>query len=1006
MPRLPFFFFCFALLIGSVCNAQKYNFKNFSVNEGLSQSEIYSICEDRRGNLWFGTSGGGIIRFDGYSFVSYREEDGLASNFVRSIIEDHSGNLWIGTDEGVSVYNGRKFTYLDGRTGPGKRSVKAIVEDKDYNIWIGTERDGLYKFKNNRFERFTATSGLGDNTVNCLYFSSENNSLWIGTSKGAVCYNEHRFKRFSSSDGLVSGNIRSITEDSHGNIWLASSTSGVSRYNGAGFYNFTEGSGLASNMVYSVLCDHKGSVWIGTANGINKLAGNSVQYYSERNGLGSNVILCITEDSTHDLWFGTSGGGASRLDNTRFIHYTENENMGRQVFSIVQVPSGKMLFATSAGGLTLFDGDNYSILKGTDDFTSSKVKALYYDRDSDLWIGTLSDGTFKFDGDGFHRISAVDSLIGRNINAITMDTAGNMWFASPDNGVCMISRSGQSKSFRRNNGLLSNNIYALTPDSKGNIWIGNDKGLNRISAFGTDSIMTELSGYGEKDGLQVASIRCIAVDKAGCVYLGSAGGGIYILKGTRFINIDQKSGITSNNIYSLIFDNDNHLWAGSELGVDRITLDNDFSIHECRHFGKPEGFAGIEVFRNSCYKDRNGRIWFGTVNGATVYNPSEDNPYREPPKTHITSIKLFFDNIEKTKYVDSVSAWYPIPKALVLPYNQNSLTFSFAGIYQRNPEAVRYKWKLEGLNNEWSPALAQHDVTYSNLPPGKYTFMVMSCNEYNVWSKDPVMFEFEILSPIWKRWWFILTASLLIIGAIVYYFHSRLEKIKEKNRIERERLEMEKNLIELEQEAARLQMNPHFIFNALNSIQGFISTNEAVQAKKYLTKFSRLMRLILENAREKYIPLQNETELLENYLEIEKLCKNNKFDFSISVESNIDSESLEIPPMMIQPFVENAIIHGIKNKEGQGHIDVRFSLQNSTLVCEIIDDGIGRQKAAEIKAKFNVNHKSTAINVTRQRLEQLQNAYGTKAGFEITDLKDDNGLSAGTKVVILIPVEF
>jgi ligand-binding sensor domain-containing protein len=1000
MFRFVFLLFCCFFLSGSLAKAQKYNFRNFSVNEGLSQSEIYSICEDRRGDLWLGSSGGGIIRFDGYSFKSFREEDGLVNNFVRGIIEDSKGILWIGTDKGVCSYEGRKFTFLDNPAGPGRRAIKSLLEDKDGNLWIGTATAGLYKVRNGRIENFSKSSGLPDNSINCLYLD-KHKALWIGTNSGVTRYKNHQMMRFSGDDGLVPGNIRDITSDTKGNIWMVSNSTGVSCYNGSSFLNYTELSGLASDKVFSVFCDRKGRLWFGTAGGLSCYSNGSFTSYTENNGLGSNVVLCIREDTAHDLWFGTSGGGVSRLDNARFTHFMENERMGKQVFSLIQTLNGKMLFGTSGGGLTFFDGKNYFLLKGTEDFVSARVKALYYDRDSNLWIGTSSDGVYKFNNQGFSRDNRIDSLIGTSIHGFAMDTVGNMWFASPDSGICVIAKNGLLRVFNRIHGLLSDNVYTIVPDKKGNVWVGTDKGLNKISVYGSDSLMVGLSAYTQRDGLTNTSIGSIAIDPSGTVYLGTGGGGIFILKGKSFANISKRDGISSNNIYALVFDRRNHLWVGTESGVDRINLNENFEVKECRHFGKAEGFTGMEVYRNSCFLDRQGRVWFGTVNGASVYNPAEDIPFNEPPSLHLTGLKLFFDNIEKTQYADSVSNWYPVPESLVLPHNQNSLTFNFTGVYLRNPESVRYRWKLEGLDNDWSPALTQHEVTYSSLPPGEYTFMVISGNEYNVWSKEPVKFSFYIRPPFWKRWWFLLLVILSVTGGIWYYFQSRLEK----NRIERERLEMEKNLMELEQEASRLQMNPHFIFNALNSIQGFISTNEASQAKKYLHKFARLMRLILENAREKFIPLQNEVEILDNYLELERLCKNNKFDYKITLANDLDSSSIEIPPMMIQPFVENAIVHGIKNKEEQGLIEILFRIDHSTLICEVTDNGIGRKKAAEIKAKYNVGHKSTAMSVTQKRLEQLQSMSGEPAGFEIKDLTNGEGLVMGTKVIIKIPVE-
>jgi LytS/YehU family sensor histidine kinase len=274
-----------------------------------------------------------------------------------------------------------------------------------------------------------------------------------------------------------------------------------------------------------------------------------------------------------------------------------------------------------------------------------------------------------------------------------------------------------------------------------------------------------------------------------------------------------------------------------------------------------------------------------------------------------------------------------------------------------------------------------------------------------VWNKDPLTFEFQILPPVWQRWWFIAFSLLAIIAGIWSIFQYRIKQINTKNRIEKEKLLMEKSIIELEQEASRLQMNPHFIFNSLNSIQGFITINDTVQAKRYLAKFARLMRLILENAREEYIPLQNEIDMLENYLELEKLSRNNIFEFNININESINCETTEIPPMMIQPFVENAIIHGIKNKEGKGLIELNFNIKDSLLVCEVVDNGIGRQKSDEIKTKTKPKHKSTGMSVTRKRLEQFKIQTGSNAGVDIVDLKDEQGNSVGTKVVVGIPFE-
>ena len=986
-------------------HAQKYNFRNFSINEGLSQSEIYTICEDKRGNIWLGSSGGGIIKFDGYSFTSYREEDGLINNFVHCIYEDDNGKLWIGTEKGICTFDGLKFAFFDRKEGPGNKVVSVILQDYAHNLWFGTDNDGLYKYNGRDFYHYSTKTILPDNTIHCLYEDKDQN-IWVGTNKGAGKFHQSIFTIYDKGDGLAGNVIRGISEDKNGHMWFASQENGISCFDGTNFMNFDAEKGLCSNTVYTVFGDKKGRMWFGTSDGVSRFDGHSFKNFYDANGLTSNVVICIHQDSSGDLWFGTSGGGISRLDNERFIHYTENEKMGRQVYSVIQALNGKMVFASSSGGLTLFDGEKYSMLKGTAAFTSSKVKSLFYNNDSSLWIGTLNDGAYKFNNTGFRHYSFSDGLSSNNISGFATDTAKNLWIASSDSGVCYLSKkAGQYKRITIKEGLSGNNVSSIAADKNGCIWIGTSMaGVNKISLASSDSISQVIANYTIENGLSGNSIRTIILDSMNHVFIGTAGGGLNIINGSKIKIITRADGLCSNNIYLLVFDNTHHLWVGTELGVDRLTFGDSFTITECRHFGKNEGFAGVEVNKNACYKNKDGHIWFGTVNGAVDYNPEEDLFPSAPPKTHITGIKLFYDRIEKTKYADSTASWYPVPHNLVLPYNKNSLTFEFVGIYQRNPEAVRYKWMLQGFTDEWSPPLGQHEVTYSNLPPGNYTFKVMSCNEYNVWSEEPVVFTFRILSPFWKRWWFIGLMAVLFILTTWSVFYNRLRKIQEKNKVEKKKLEMEKNIIELEQEASRLQMNPHFIFNSLNSIQGFIALNDAFQAKRYLAKFARLMRLILENAREEYIPLQNEIDMLENYLELEKLSNNHKFEFTIHVHESIDTEATEIPPMLLQPFVENAIIHGIKRKEGQGRIGINFSINHSLVICKVTDDGIGRQKSTEIK-DHKSKHKSTGMVVTTKRLEQFKLQTGANAGVEIFDLKDELDHSIGTKVVVSIPFE-
>lgn len=996
----------FYLFISLISYAQIYNFQNFSVEDGLTQSEITDICEDKHGNLWLGTLGGGVVRYDGYTFISYKEESGLPNNYVRALYTDNEGNIWIGTESGITIYNGRQFTYLDQEGGPGKSIIRDIVQDRNNHTWIATNDSGLYKLQGKIFIHYTKASGLSHNTVNCLFI--EKNNVWIGTDRGACTFANNQFGYITRSDGLVHNIVRGITSDKHGNIWFAT-YGGITRYNNDSLVNYTVNDGLCSNRLYTVYRDSRDNIWFGSSRGIIRYDGTSFKCYSEAVGLAGNVVLCIAQTSSEELWIGTSGGGVSKFDNERFIHYVQNEKLGRRVYSVIQAINGNMIYGTSKGGLTVFDGEAYSLIKAVNGFTDSEVMSLFYDRDSVLWIGTLDDGIYSFSHRGFRHYASDHGVKGNYITGFTQDMFGSIWASSMDSGLFVLNKdSANFIHINNQNGLSSNSIYTIVADDIGNIWVGTaDGGLNKIyfdlkSRQPRFSVFTIV--YTMENGLTSNTVRSIIIDTLNRIYLGTAGGGITIYDGIRFYPFGTEQGLHSGNVYGLLFDDHYNLYAGTEGGIDRLTFSDSLTVTEQRHFGRSEGFRGIEIYRNSCFKDNNGDLWFGTVNGITQYNPGKDMPIIQAPKIHITGIRLFFDYIQNTSFVDSMQAWYPVPKRIDLPYNQNNITFEFNGVYLRNPSVVSYRWILEGFSDKWSPLIKQREAIFSNLSAGTYTFKVIACNEYGICSEKPAVFVFNIKSPFWQWWWLRVIVFLVLVGIIWLLVFLRIKNIRLKIRTEQEKLEMEKNIIELEQEAARLQMNPHFIFNSLNSIQGFIATKDAFQAKRYLAKFARLMRLILENAREEFIPIQNEVEMLENYLELEKLSVNNKFDFIIKIDKAIDPESCEIPPMMIQPFVENAIIHGIKKKVGKGHIQVNFKREQDIVLCEIIDDGIGREASQKNIVTGKSKHKSTGISVTKRRLKQFSEQTNTNAGVKIVDLKKDSK-ALGTKVIISIPFE-
>jgi ligand-binding sensor domain-containing protein len=994
-------------LVPLLAFSQQYNFRNYSIAEGLAQSQVYAICEDGNGNIWSGTRGGGVSRFDGISFTNYTEEDGLVNNYIRTIMLDKSGNLWIGTDNGLSRYDGKSFHNYGAKDGLYNETVIDLLQDRKGTLWIATE-GGIFHFDGNSIFRFGRKLKLPQEKVNCLYEDHKGN-IWAGTESGAYKFdletNEYRSRLYTRKDGLPVNIISSIKEDAYDNLWFSTYGGGVSRLDKNNtFTNYSIRDGLASNTVLCSSAKANGVMWFGTSNGASKciIKDSTVTFvtYTQTEGLPNNVVMTIMNDSFGNVWFGTSGGGIGKLGSERFVHFTGIKGVfGNWVYSIIEDQKGQMWFGTSEGGVTRYDGKFYKRFSEKDGFTAAKVKYIHQDLKGNLWFGTIGDGAYLNDGITFRHFGTKNGMSSNFINYIISDSLGKVWFATAGGGISILELSGtryKVKKIGKKDGLMDDRVNALLLDRSGNIWAGTNQGAYKIIR-GEDKAARVIMNFTNTSGLTNLSIRAIIEDKGGNIFLGTAGAGIIRYNGSSYFIFQRVHGLASANIYSLVVDDSGFVWAGSEKGIDRLVVD------QVTHYGKSEGFAGIETIQNSVCKDKKGNLWFGTVDRATLYIPSNDQENKIAPKTHITGLRLFFNKIEKTPYADSIKPWYALPVHLNLPYNQNHLSFEFAGIELTNPEAVRYSYVLEGFESKWSPFTEKREAVYSNLPPGEYTFKVISKNEYGWGSKEEV-FNFSIAPPFWGRWWFRIS-SLLMLGLLFGFILSfRVKALKRKNKEEKLRLEMERDLVELEQKSLRLQMNPHFLFNCLNSIKGLIAENRQEEAKLYLSKFSKMMRSMLDNSSESFIPLHDEISGLKNYGELEKLSREDKFEFYIEADPAIDPEASEIPPMLIQPFVENAILHGIAPKEGKGWVKVKFSISGDYMKCIIEDNGIGREKAYKMKNDSSQKHKSAAIAVTQERLNILNKKLNfPEVKIMISDLQDDNGFVSGTKVELFIP---
>lgn len=991
--------------------SQQYNFHNYSVKDGVAQSQIYSLLQDSRGYLWMGTRGGGISKFDGINFKTFTINDGLVNNYVFCIKEDQQHNLWIGTNSGLSRYNGIAFENFQPTYDSSQVWIQDLDFDKQGRKWLATNVGVQLLDHNNDFINVTDILKEKQSVINAVMVDKAEN-IWYGNGEGLFKINESNgqfyLTKYRNALGLTNNAITSIKQSPNGNIWIGTYGDGAYIYDGKTFSRIDLNLELYKQTINDIYFDNRDNVWLATlSSGIaqyNTIA-KTFNWLTENEGLSNNHVKSIIQDKSDNYWFGTSGGGVCNYFGKQFTNYDKTSGLnGNFIYSIFRDSKQRLWIGTSDKGVSVFDSAKFHGYNSSNGFADVKVKAINEDDDGNIYLGTDGLGVFVFDSTGF---KPFNGLTKKYVRAIEKDKDGSLWIATAGSGLYKLSKDRNNialKNFTTVDGLLHDRLTCLHYDKQGRLWYGTENNGIGLLIGG----VVEKKNISKKDGLQSNTIRCLTEDESGYLWAGTAGYGIAsfpLYQGDIKIKCyDFNNGLTSSNIYLMSADKNNNLFIGTETGLDYIFLDKERKPTEIKHYSKGEGFTGIETCQNSVFKDPDGTIWFGTINGLSKYNPANLVKNENEPVTSISDVKLFYESISSTLYKNFAGDWNNI-SFLELPYDQNHLTFDFFAINFSNPDAVKYQWKLEGFDKEWAPVNKNHSILYSNLTDGDYTFMVKACNEDGVWNKQPVVLKFHISPPIWLRWWFITLVILLLTSIVFLIFKWRINIIKSKATEEQKKLQLEMDVVELEQKALRLQMNPHFIFNALNSIQSQIGTDNEQAARYYLAKFSRLMRQILDNSRNTVITLEEEVNTLENYLLIEKFCNGDRFDYKIIVDENLEKDYIKIPPMLLQPFVENAIKHGLKYIDGKrGIIEVGFTEKNGLLECSVTDNGIGRIKAEELnKTSKETYHKSTALLVTQERLDLLKEDKNVRS-LEIIDLYNEQGNATGTKVIVRIPI--
>ncbi len=1029
-------------------------FEHLVFEKGIPHNYIYAIIQDHDGFMWFGTLYG-LIKYDGIQYREYTNDPedphSISSDETISIFEDSKNNIWVGTiGGGLNRFNRdteiftRFYHVPDDSTSLSDNNVWCIQEDKVGNIWVGTsnglnrltfdenDKDSPVEFTRFLFDK-NPLPGEKDSFIRSILYD-QTGRLWVGIfGKGLHLFNQNSGQIIKLSQD--NEKIVSIFEDHLHTLWLATWGQGLIhvvlgdekeiRKETVELITYQKGPGSTiSNFIWSLGEDSFGNLWIGTYSGLNKFdrERNKINLYrhseSDPRTLSSNQIASIYEDKSGVLWIGAYQGGIDKyiLHRNKFQHFRHdpfnpNSLSLNNVGSLFEDSKGYLWIGTLGGGLNRYHPEsgiftNFKNSPGEPGKISSNyISSIDEDSTGTLWVSTYN-GLNYFDSHGnlkhfLHKSDKSNGVSGFMINTIFSDQNNNIWIGSNKEGLYRLGResikTGEYEQYTFNqadsNSISHNNVLSITEDKRGTIWVGTYDGLNEVIIDPDDPQrqVIQFKRYKfDKQNLRGTSnynIYTIYEDKNRVLWLGTSRGlNKFEKEKDKFSYYTEKHGLPNNVINGILEDKNGHLWVSTNKGLSKFDPVNE----TFKNFDAQDGLQSNVFGLNANCMLKSGQLAFGGINGFNIFDPSDITSNAYIPDIVITDFNIYGESFQTNRDIHEL-------EEIQLSYEENFITIKYAALDFTNPEKNQYAYKLEGFNSDWIYPGNNNTAVYTNLNPGSYTFRVIGSNNDGVWNERGASLNIVILPPFWQTFWFRLFLVLLFLLGLYLLIQVIRDRAKKSS-------EIKEKMIELRMQALRAKMNPHFIFNTINSIQYFLTTNEKRTALEYLSKFARLMRLTLEFSDKTTISISEELESLKLYLDLEKLRFENKFDYKIDIEPQIDTRRMMIPHMLIQPYVENAVKHGIQNKIDKGMVKISVKKKDNEIYYVIEDNGIGIRKSLELKQQENIQQKSSGMEITRDRINLLNLEQKENERLEITDLSEESTEKTGTKVEITIPI--
>lgn len=840
-------FFLQIVLPCKLVNAQKpvLNFKHFTINEGLSQNTIFCIYQDKKGFIWFGTEDG-LNRYDGYEFKIFKNElnrnKSLKNNQINVITEDEENHLVIGTYGGISIFNRDTEDFTNINIPSSKNDsqsanfVTAIVFDKQGKMWVGTY-DGLkvYDRKTKKFTMVGQPDVFNQKNVQTL-FKDSTEKLWVSFKNELRCLDLKLLHFVDLPKSLLielknkQANIRLIKQDKNGNIWLGTEQSGLFFYDKTTkscinyVNNLNNANSLPSNVVRDVLFNDDGLVWIATRKGLSifdPVSGNFSNFKHDKYdaaSLSHKSVLKIMKDRTGSIWIGTYAGGVNIYNPVNLNFARIGEQMGNNpglnnpvVSSIVANANDDLWIGTEGGGLNFVNRTTgkyefYNLVRSDLIASENIIKSMSRDFKGNLWIGAF-DGLYYFDLNRKQfieqRLKMRSNFKGRvQVYAVLADSSA-VWVGTNGGGLVYYNPINKKErvftsSAENPNSIIGNYVSSIVKDKFGNLWVGTLQGLCYFDIKGK-RFKRYIHNSANKYSLTGNNVISLFIDNKDRLWVGTRGAGLnlYEAKSDRFYAFTEQNGLANDVIRAINQDKSGDLWISSNKGLTRLNaaVNNGKPILALKNYTVTDGLQSNQFFSGATSNSTNGELFFGGINGITSFFPDRIQANKNIPDI------VFTDFLIHNKKLPIGSAGSPMEKhinesrKITIAYDQAYITLKFAALDFINPAKNNYAYKLNGLRNEdWHYVGNQRAATYTNLSPGKYTFMVKASNNDGAWSKKVAEISIEVLPPWYKTWWAYFL-YLAIFGALLYlFYYFSFETAKLKNELDFEQRNHEKDL--------------------------------------------------------------------------------------------------------------------------------------------------------------------------------------------------------------------